>query len=246
MPSLVLPYVPLFPRVACDICIMLSSSRRPLLWVSSAVLQQSSPLLLMPLGLCWPSPGQNPLSQNVLFINSDYYYDDDDDVDADVDVYESTINPSPPTTNMHFNLSKIVHFTCSWGATSAMMAPSFRLCCADAAWTTTWSIHISKGFQYDSPPEKQVYFCMHHGKLAWNLKLPPWKRRNIYKSSIFLGSMLVSRAVRPPLLHPHNFPDISNHLSFLQLSGSSTAISAVAIAQIFLRGAWHQNKGTQK
>ena len=102
-------------------------------------------------------------------------------------------------------------------------------------WTTTSSIHITHSFhilepscpltftcqmdlqghhtqQYDSivPPEPRVYFCIHPGKLAWNLKIPPWKRRNIYTSPILLGSMLVFRGICMLLLHPQNFPNISN------------------------------------
>ena len=114
-------------------------------------------------------------------------------------------------------------------------------------WTTTSSIHITHSFhilepscpltftcqmdlqghhtqQYDSivPPEPRVYFCIHPGKLAWNLKIHPWKRRNIYTSPILLGSMLVSGVFACSFCTRKTSPTSAMiHLSFLQLSSSS-------------------------
>ena len=70
----------------------------------------------------------------------------------------------------------------------------------------------STGFQYDSivPPERQVYFCIYPGKLAWNLKIPPCKKEKHLQTTNFVGSMLVSRGIRMLLLHHQNFPNISN------------------------------------
>lgn len=114
--SLVLPQVPLFSRVACDICIMLSSSRRPLLWVSSAVLQQSSPLLLMPLGLCWPSPGQkSPITKCTYFSLTQMI------MMTWMLMLMSTINPSPPATNMQLR--------CNFSHDGSLFPLVLRRCC---------------------------------------------------------------------------------------------------------------------
>ena len=125
-------------------------------------------------------------------------------------------------------------------------------------WTTTSSIHITHSFhilepscpltftcqmdlqghhtqQYDSivPPETRVYFCIHPGKLAWNLKIPLGKGETSANHQFclipcwFSGVLACSFCIRKT---SPTSPMI--HLSFLQLSSSSTAISAVAIAQV--------------